>query len=71
MRGNSIRLPSAKCRLLAVVSTGRRNTLSWAGRDGMRAEKRMMSSGAHYGREYGALVSLAAGDLESNLASVW
>jgi hypothetical protein len=30
-----------------VVSTGRRNTLSWAGRDGMRAEKRMMSSGAH------------------------
>jgi hypothetical protein len=54
-----------------VVSTGRRNTLSWAGRDGMCAEKRMMSSGAHYGREYGALVSLAARDLESDLASVW
>jgi hypothetical protein len=37
----------------------------------MCAEKRMMSSGAHYGREYRALVSLAARDLESDLASVW
>jgi hypothetical protein len=34
------------------------------------ADKRMMSSRAHYRREYRALVSQAARDLESNLVSV-
>ena len=61
----------ARCRLLAVVSTGRRNTLS--SRDKMEcSDGSGLSSGVYYGREDGVMGSMAArGVAEGDRTSFW
>ena len=62
----SLFLVALQCPLLAVVSTGRRNTYLEQMRSRVCADERKMSPRPNCGRETGALAWLAAGDLESD-----